>query len=448
MHSLGMLRAEAEGVKSRTLIRSLADLSIVARSTKRVLTLFSGGLDSTYVLKELATTGVREIIALTIDLGDGVDRDDLRDIAGRFGAKSVVIDGRSVFARDAVVPAIRAHAMYLGMYPISASLSRPIIARYAVEMANKLGCDAIVHTANQSQNSLRRLNGAIHQLGFRGFYGTPYEYSALTRNEKIARLKEIGLDRFEARGISGDSNLWCREFESGALDNPESFWVPESLFEWTAEGGTLMSDELSVSFVNGRPVALDDIEMPTLDLIAQVNRQVGGFGIGRYAGLEHLDQGEKVLEVREAPAACLLMDAYRHLETATLDAELLRQKISLEQIWVREAVEGRWFADLRRAADCFISDTARQVTGSVSYRLRAGAADVCSIRAENPRYLTDRDQWEKEVALVRGRRGLVEDDGEVVSAEWPERTSGVNLRLVSSSDVDEDFGPATRRGVG
>lgn len=389
-------------------IRSLEDLSLIARNSKRVLTLFSGGLDSTYVLKELAQYADCDIVALTVDLGDGVNRDDLAEIAKQFGARSIVIDGQNAFAQDAVLPAIRANARYMSIYPISSSLSRPIISRYAVELAEKLGCDAIVHTANQSQNSLRRLNGAIRQIGFRGYYGSPYEYSALSREEKIEQLKQVGLNRFQARGTSGDSNLWCREFESGSLDNPEAFWTPESLFEWTAEQTVRSYDnDVRIEFRHGTPVALNDIEMPLVDLIAQLNKKAGSFRIGRYSGLEHLDQGEKVLEVREAPAACMLMDAYRHLETATLDAELLREKLSLEQVWVREAIEGRWYGELRNAVDSFIAQTARHVSGTVSYKLRQGAFDVCAINAVNPLYLTDRDEWEKKVAHMRGRRNLV-----------------------------------------
>lgn len=392
-------------------IRSLEDLSLVARTSKRVLTLFSGGLDSTYVLKELAQYRDCEIVALTVDMGDGVNREDLAELAQQFGARSVVIDGQKTFAQDAVLPAIRANARYMSIYPISSSLSRPIISRYAVELADKLECDAIVHTANQSQNSLRRLNGAIGQMGFKGFYGSPYEFSALSREEKIEQLRQTGLNRFQARGTSGDSNLWCREFESGSLDNPEAFWTPESLFEWTAEQRVRSFDNnIRIEFYQGIPVALDGIEMPLVELIAQLNKKAGSFQIGRYSGLEHLDQGEKVLEVREAPAACLLMDAYRHLETATLDAELLREKLALEQIWVREAIEGRWYGELRIAVDSFISQTARHVSGMISYQLRQGAFDVCSITAENPLYLTDRDDWEKKVAGMRGRRNLIESD--------------------------------------
>lgn len=395
-------------------IRSLNDLSFVSQRTSKILTLFSGGLDSTYVLRELsklALDGAAEVICLTVDLGDGVNRADLDELAKRFGARSIVVDGRNRFANEAVIPAIRANAQYMSMYPISSSLSRPIISSYAVEYANKLGCEAIVHTANQSQNSLRRLNGAIEQLGYSGYYGTPYEFSALTREEKIAELKAVGLHKFEARGISGDANLWCREFESGSLDNPEAFWVPESLFDWTAtRANTDLSDRFSVRFERGIPVAINGVEMSILELIETANRQVGSFQIGRYAGLEHLEHGEKVLEVREAPAAHILMNAYRHLEMAILDAELIKEKISIEQIWVREAIEGRWFQDLRGAADSFISSTSIRICGSVEYCLRKGAADVCSIQAVNPKYLTDRDSWEKTVAVARGSRELTADD--------------------------------------
>jgi argininosuccinate synthase len=397
-------------MKTKNRIRSLDDLSFVSQCTPKILTLFSGGLDSTFVLKELSKLSSQrsaEVICLTVDLGDGVNRTDLDEIAKRFGARSIVVDGREAFARDAVLPAIRANAQYMGMYPISSSLSRPIIAQFAVDYANKLGCGAIVHTANQSQNSLRRLNGAIEQLGFTGYYGTPYEFTALTREEKIAELKAIGLDKFQARGISGDANLWCREFESGSLDNPESFWVPESLFDWTAERARHnVSKGFSVQFEKGVPIAIDGIAMPIVELIEATNRKIGSFQIGRYAGLEHLEHGEKVLEVREAPAAHILMNAYRHLEMATLDAELIREKMSMEQIWVREAIEGRWFEGLRTATEGFITTTARHISGTVEYCLRQGVADVCSIKAHRAKYLTDRDTWEKSVATIRGSRRL------------------------------------------
>ncbi len=384
-------------------IRSISDLQAVAEKSQHILTLFSGGLDSSYVLKILAEQRCR-VTALAVDLGDGVNRHDLQEIASRFGAHLQIIDAQELFATSAVLPAIQAQARYMNLYPISSSLSRPVIAQLAVELAQREGCDAIVHTANQSQNSLRRLNGAIEQLGFSGFYGSPYEYSAITREQKIQELSKLGLPRFQARGVSGDANLWVREFESGVLDNPEQFSVPDGLFVWTAPRQA--ATEVELQFVEGVPVALNGQQMRLVALIDALNWQAGAFGIGRYAGLEHLEQGEKVLEVREAPAAQLLMEAYRHLEMASLDAELLREKQSLEQIWVREAIEGRWFGMLRNAAQSFIQTTTAQIDGIVRFTLRQGAADVCAIRSNRARYLTERDAWEVQIAAQRASRHL------------------------------------------
>lgn len=382
---------------STRVIRSFADLDTMQGRVGHVLTLFSGGLDSSYVLKELAQRKLK-VTALSVDVGEGCQLQDLQEIAGFFGASLKVLDAREAFAREAVAPAICAQARYLGIYPVSSSLSRPILAKMAVKVAAELGCDAIVHTANQSQNSLRRLNGAIAQLGFEGCYGTPYERSVLTRDEKIEALRKLGLTRFQARGISGDANLWCREFESGSLDNPEGFWVPPSLFEWTrTREQPPAAREIQVEFRKGQPVALDGQAMGLVPLIAHLNETAGAFQIGRYSGLEHLPGGEKVLEVREAPAATVLMDAFRHIETAVLDAELLREKAALELLWTREAVEGRWFGPLRQCADAFIRHAAEKVTGRVTYQLRPGAMDICSIQAVHPLYLTDRDGWEKQL---------------------------------------------------
>jgi len=366
-------------------LRSLQDLRLVAERCKHVITLFSGGLDSTYVLKCLS--GHRcKVTALAVDLGGEVDRDLLAGIASKFGAALRVIDGREAFATEAVLPAIRANARYLGMYPISASLSRPLLARYACKMAVELGGDAIVHTANPSQNSLRRLNGAIQQLGFEGYFGTPYEYSTVSRDCKQQELGLSGMEQLRVGNVSGDENLWCREFESGSLDNPERFVVPEELFRWSVRSkAEKLSSRLAVTFSSGIPTAVNDEPLGLVDLVESLNRRAGEFAIGRYSGLEHLESGEKVLEVREAPAAAILLEAYRHVEAATLDAELLREKLCVEQLWVREAVEGRWYGELRAACEAFIGSTARQINGRVEFSLRPGAADVCSIKVRHPR---------------------------------------------------------------
>lgn len=388
-------------------IRSIEDLVTLSGHKKKILTLFSGGLDSTYILKILSQLDF-EVIALSVDTGEeNIDLDNLEKTTNLFNAKLIIVDAKERFISEAIIPAIQSQAKYLNMFPISSSLSRPIIAAYAIEIAREEGVDIIIHTANQSQNSLRRLNGAIEDLGYEGYYGSPYEYSAITREEKTKLLSDSQLIHFEKRMVSGDSNLWCREFESGILDNPEDFNVPSELYLWSAPQRNICKEEITIHFENGVPKAIDNNELSLEQIIYKLNFLVGSFELGRYCGLEHLDGGEKVLEVREAPAAYILMESYKHLEMAIHDANLLREKIAIEQIWTKEAVEGRWYGSLKIAAQKFIETTAKDITGSIKFVLERNSCFPVSIISKNGKYLTDRDNWEVKVSIARGSRNIV-----------------------------------------
>ncbi|MDH6121045.1 argininosuccinate synthase [Kitasatospora sp. GAS204A] len=378
-------------------IRSFADLRPERFAPGRpVVTLFSGGLDSSYLLHRLAKAGFGHIHAVSVDLGAGEDLDELRLVAERLSVRLHVIDGRERFAEEYVRPAIAAQAVYLGTHPISSSLSRPLIAELAMDLAVELDAWGVLHTANRSQNTLRRLNGALDLLGYQGHYGTPYDLEPVDRQRKARELAEIGLVHMGKRVASIDANLWCREFESGVLDDPEQHTVPEHLYRWSVRDEAVADEEVEIGFAGGVPISLDGTRLPLRILIDTLNHRAGAHGIGRYSGLEHLPGGQKVLELREMPAAELLLRGYRHLETATLDAETIREKMHLEQLWVREALEGRWFGDLRTACQSFIDSCAARVTGSVRWRLRPGTAETRSIVAAAPRYLRDREDWERE----------------------------------------------------
>ncbi|MFJ3883512.1 argininosuccinate synthase-related protein [Streptomyces sp. NPDC090077] len=381
------------------LVRSFRDITASIRSApeRPVVTLFSGGLDSTYLLHRLRLAGASNVHAVSVGLDVDERHDAKEQIAAKLGATLLVVDARERFAADFVRPAIAAQAVYLGTHPISSSLSRPLIAAEAVGVADRLGAGLLLHTANRSQNTLRRLNGALGLLGWPGRYGSPYDLDPVDRAQKIQELKEAGVDELDGRTVSGDSNLWCREFESGLLDDPESHAVPEELYRWSRrpDADTTGVDMVEVAFRAGVPVALDGRALPLTELIAELNVRVGRYGMGRYSGLEHLDHGEKVLEIREMPAAWLLLRGYRLLENAVLDAETLREKMPLEQLWVREALEGRWYGELRAAVQAFIDVCARDITGSVRWRLSPGSAETRSIVAERPRYLRDRESWER-----------------------------------------------------
>ena len=367
-----------------------------------VVTMFSGGLDSTYLLLRLQQLGFTNIHAVAVDVGAPIDKDGLTEYAAHFGARFKCLDGRELFVKEGVVPAIRAHAMYLGIYPISSSLTRPFIARLITDYAKDLNAGLLLHTANLSQNSLPRLNNSIRRYGFSGKFGSPYVNSVVSRERKAEELAAVGLTIMSERKLSGDENLWCREFEDGPLGDPEHFSIPEDAYVWTRRCKENTTEKLTLSFENGNLVSVNDMKLPLIEAIALLNGEVGKFGHGRFVGLEPLRTDDKALEMREAPAAVIIMDALRHLEVATLETKTLELKQQLEQQWIREAISGHWGSVCHSMCDAAIMSALDGVIGSVTYQIDHTRYLPCSIVARNPRYIRDRDHWERGQQLLGG----------------------------------------------
>lgn len=380
---------------ARPRIRCTEDISQVLNPSRPVVALYSGGLDSSYLLMLLRDAGLSDVTALTVDLGDGPEEESLAMRAERLGAKLLMVDARRSFAENFVLPAIQAQAYYLGVYPISSSLSRPLMAQIAMTVADRCGAQAIVHAARPSQNSLRRINGSLELLGYAGVFGTPYELSPVARATEAAELAEAGITGLANRSISLDTNLWCREFESGTIDDPEDFAVPEDLYTWTRAGQEGRCHGVTITYQRGVPAQRDGRPADLISIIAELNEIAGAHQIGRYEGLEHLSSQEKVLEVREMPAARVLLTSYAHLLLASVDADTIREKMHMDQVWVKEAVEGRWFGRLRVAAQQFISAVSAEVSGTVRLEFSHDRVRLVSIRAATPLYVRNREEWEK-----------------------------------------------------
>lgn len=379
-------------------ISCFEDLAALPDRGEPVVTMFSGGLDSTYLLYKLQRLGFTNIHAVAVNVGEVIDRPLLEHVARQFGAHFVYLDGREAFVERGIKPAIRSHAKYLGNYPLSSSLSRPVIASLVVDHATSIGARVLLHTANLSQNSLPRLNNSIKRYGFDGYYGSPYQGSVLSREQKASALAQVGLTFMTDRRLSGDENLWCREFESGPLDDPENFSIPEEAFSWTRKVSDIEVDDIKLGFLDGNLVSIDDDDVALIDAIAILNQKVGKFGHGRFVGLEHITSGEKVLEVREAPAAAIIMDALRHLETASLSTNSIILKQGLEQAWVHEAVSGNWDSTIHKMCDRAIVSALQGVSGYVRYSLDVTRFLPKSIVAHDPKYIRDRDLWEYQAA--------------------------------------------------
>ncbi|KAH7558837.1 hypothetical protein BM1_04974 [Bipolaris maydis] len=376
-------------------IESFEQLARFENRDAPVVTMFSGGLDSTYLLLRLQQLGFTNIHAVAVDVGAPVEEESLTKHAAHFGAKFKLLDGREAFVKEGVMPAIRAHAMYLGLFPVSSSLTRPVIARLITDYAKEVSAGLLLHTANLSQNSLPRLNNCIRRLGFPGQFGSPYPHSVVSREKKAEELSVAGLTIMSERKLSGDENLWCREFEDGPLGDPEGFCIPEDAYQWTRRHEDHPPQKLTLRFENGNLVSVDGNKFPLIDAIAFLNREVGKFGLGRFVGLEPLSTDDKALEIREAPAAAIIMDALRHLEIATLETKTLELKQQLEQKWVREAIAGHWGAKCHTMCEVAIESALQGVSGSVVYDIDQSRFLPCSIVAQNPRYIRDRDHWER-----------------------------------------------------
>ncbi len=372
-------------------IRSLEDLAGLEAADRKAVCLYSGGLDSTFLLAYLARVLKFELVALHVDLGRSVPWEKLMQGAGAIGVKSVTIDAEKEFAQDFVRPALCAHATYLGGHPISASLSRPLIAKQACQFAEERNFPILLHTSTPTQNSLRRFNTAIQDLGFKGKYGSPFETDHLRREEKMKFLKEEGVEGFEASPFSSDVNFWCREVEFGELDDPEAIDLAVVPFQLKEVDTTLPEKTIKVVFKEGLPISVNDQKGRLEDLVRGLDDLLEGYGVGRFRGLEELASGLKVQEFREMPGAHLLLEAFRALESASLPAETLRVKQGVEQVWVREAVEGRWFQSLREACQAFILSTSVKVSGTVTLRVAPHRLELEHLKAEKPLYIRDRN---------------------------------------------------------
>ena len=353
------------------LIQSVSDIESAAKSCRHIVVLFNGSVDSAYVLRVLSKHRCK-VTALVIDLGNEIKRDKLSEIACYFAVNLKIIDGTEAFAEQALVPAIKANAFGAGNCPISSSLSRPLIAKLAVDYANKQDADAIIYAENQTDSCHVHFNKAISHLGYEGYFGCARETAELSFKQKAVELAKIGLSISREQSTAGSNNLWCRKYELESIDDSEDYMAGESLFRWTSEGDKYYEDTLSLSFSGGVPTHVNHKEMDLLSLIKYMNDHVGSFGIGRFAGVEYGYPGAKVLELREAPAAFAIMSAYQYLEKESLAKEFLAKKQAVEQTWINEVIDGRWFGVLKEAVGSFIETAAKNVNGTVNISLGSG----------------------------------------------------------------------------
>lgn len=355
------------------------------RAVRECVVLYSGGLDSRYFLAWAGTRGI-SVVALHVWLGAPADSEQVNDaeLAARaLGAEYVAVDHTNDFAMRFIAPAIRANAMYHGVYPVCSSLSRPLMAEVAVELARARGIRCIVHGSTWIQNSAFRLNNSIRALDADITIACPFASAPIDREAKAAELIGRGVSVPRTNRYSIDANLWGRVIEAGPLDDPATP-IPEDVYSWTKSSIDAPRETIDVEirFERGLPVALNGEPLPLATLITMLNTLGGKYGVGRFNGMEDLHPSLGHLknhEVREAPAAQALLTAHRQLEQALLTQDELRWKWAADWEWTRLVVNGHWHSPLQEAIDAASGVLSHQLTGVIRLRYAPGAIIVTSI---------------------------------------------------------------------
>ncbi len=356
----------------------------------KVVLAYSGGLDTSVAIPWLKESKGAEVVAVTVDVGQPVDLERVRQKALASGAaKAYVADVRAEYAREFLGPALRANALYEGVYPLSTALARPLIARHLVSVAKAEGAGFVAHGCTGKGNDQVRFDLSTTALAPELEVVAPAREWGMTREEEIAyaAAHHVPVDATKSSPYSTDENLWGRSVECGILEDP-AVEPPEEVYGWTRSPAAApdVPEYLTISFEQGLPVALGGRELPLHELIAELNRLAGAHGVGRIDHLESRVVGIKSREVYECPAAVVLIAAHQALEALVLPRDLLDFKRGVEQRYAQLVYDGLWFTPLREALDAFVGSTQERVSGEVAMKLFKGAARVSGRRSPNALY--------------------------------------------------------------
>lgn len=358
---------------------------------EKVVLAYSGGVDTSVCIPYLKQEwGVKEVITLAADLGQGDELEPIREKALTSGAaQSLVADATLSFVEDYAFPAIQANALYESRYPLSTALARPLIAKLLVEAAEKYGADAVAHGCTGKGNdqvrfdvSIMALNPDLKVLALAREWG-------FSREETIAYGERFGIPSpvKKSSPYSIDRNLLGRSIEAGSLEDP-SVEPPEEIYLMTkAIADTPDEPEyVEIGFEQGIPTKLNGTTLDPVALISQLNESVGNHGVGRIDMVENRVVGIKSREIYEAPALLVLIHAHRDLESLTLTADVTQYKRGIEDAYSQIVYQGLWYSPLKQALDAFIKKTQERVSGTVRVKLFKGNATIVGRQSENSLY--------------------------------------------------------------
>jgi argininosuccinate synthase len=371
------------------------------RGIKKVVLAYSGGLDTSVILKWLQETYEAEVVAFCADLGQGEDLQAVKATAQKLGVKKIYIeDLRETFVREYVFPMLRGNAMYEGSYLLGTSIARPLIARRQAEIAIKEGAEAVAHGATGKGNDQVRFELTYMALAPRLKIIAPWrEWKMRSRRELIEYAERHGIPvtATKAKPYSMDLNLFHVSYEGGILEDP---WEapPEEIFQMTvsAEKAPNKPVEVEIDYEAGNPVAVDGKRMTPAALLGHLNKLGGAHGIGRVDLVENRYVGMKSRGVYETPGGTILHVAHRGLESLTMDREVLHFRDSLIPRFADLIYNGYWFSPEREMVQRAIDEAQQDVTGTARVKLYKGSCTLTGRKSKQSLYRLDIATFEED----------------------------------------------------
>jgi argininosuccinate synthase len=362
------------------------------RNVKKVVLAYSGGLDTSVILRWLQTTYECEVVTFTADLGQGEELEPARKKAELFGVKQIFVDDlRETFVKDFVFPMFRANTVYEGQYLLGTSIARPLIAQRQIEIAEMVGADAVSHGATGKGNDQVRFEVAYYALKPDITVIAPWREWDLTSRTKLLEFAEINQipitkDKRGEAPFSVDANLLHSSSEGKLLEDP-AVEADESVYQRTIrpEDAPDSATVISIDFENGDPTHIDGIRLSPASLLTRLNELGKANGIGRLDLVENRFVGMKSRGVYETPGGSILLVAHRSIESITLDREAAHLKDELMPRYASLIYNGFWFSPERRMLQAAIDESQKSVSGRVRMKLYKG--NVTCIGRESPNSL-------------------------------------------------------------
>ena len=358
---------------------------------KKVVLAYSGGLDTSMMLKWIQKEYEMDVISCILDVGQGKDLEEVEEKAWSLGVLNhYTFDAKEEFAREYVFPAIKANALYMGTYPVSSSISRPLIAKKVVEVAEVEDARAVAHGCTGKGNDQVRFDLTFKALNPELKIIAPVREWKFDRHSQIEWAKEHGVPVPVTADspYSIDQNLWGRSIEGGILEHPDEM-APDDIWEWTMDVEDALNepDYVKIGFQKGVPVSIDGEEYGPVEVLQKLNKVGGDHGIGRIEHMEDRVVGLKTRETYEIPAAEIILNAHKDLEKMVLTRHQKMFKFQVEHMWATIVYQGLWVDPLKHDLDAFIDSTQENVTGEVTMKLFKGSAKP--VARESPLSLYD-----------------------------------------------------------